>query len=119
FEQAIRKKRATEGEIQRTIKMINGVTSARIHIVTPRKSLFVADQKSPTAAVYLKTKRGTRLEKRQIDGIANLVARSVEGLETKNVTIIDSNGKVLTEPEPDDAASKMTAQRLKYQRQVE
>jgi flagellar M-ring protein FliF len=119
FEQQIRKKRAIQGELQRTIKMIEGVTSVRAHIVTPKKSLFVTDQKSPTAAIYLKTRRGTRLDKRQIDGIANLVARSVEGLETKNVTIIDSNGKVLTEPEPDDVASKATAQRLKYQRQVE
>jgi flagellar M-ring protein FliF len=119
FEQRILKLRAIQGELQRTITMIEGVNSARIHVVTPRKSLFVEDQKPTTAAVYLKTRRGAELSRKQIKGISNLIARSVEGLATKNITIIDSSGKVLTEDEPDDFASVITQQRLKYKRSIE
>lgn len=119
FEQRMLKLRAIQGEIQRTITMIEGINSARVHIVTPRKSLFVEDQKQTTAAIYLKTQRGVSLTKKQVHGMVNLVARSVEGLETKNITIIDSNGRVLTEEEADDFTSKMTQQRLKYKRSIE
>ncbi len=119
FEQRMLKLRAIQGELQRTITLIEGVNSARIHIVTPRKSLFVEDQKETTAAVYLKTRRGMELSRKQVKGISNLMARSVEGLATKNITIIDSSGKILTEDEPDDFASKITQQRLKYKRSIE
>lgn len=119
FEQKINKQRAIQGELQRTIMMIDGVTNAKVHIVTPKQSLFLEDKIEPTAAVYLKTKMGTDLDKKQIKGIVTLVSRSVEGLKPNNVTIIDGEGKMLTEVESDDFASKMTKEMLAYKRQVE
>src|SRR5690606_10577250 len=56
---------------------------------------------------------------KQIKGIVNLVSRSVEGLKPNNVTIIDGEGKMLTEIESEDYASKMTKEMLAYKRSVE
>jgi flagellar M-ring protein FliF len=119
FEQRINKQRAIQGELSRTIMMIEGVSSAKVHIVTPKKSLFLEDNVEPTAAVYLKTKRNADLDKKQIKGIVHLVSRSVEGLKPQNVTILDGEGKMVTEIEADDFASKMTKEMLAYKRSIE
>ena len=119
FEQRINKQRAIQGELSRTIMMIDGVTNAKVHIVSPKKSLFLEDKIEPTAAVYLKTRRGVELDKKQVKGIVTLVSRSVEGLKASNVTIIDGEGKMLTEVESDDPSSKMTKEMLNYKRSIE
>lgn len=119
FEQNIHKMRAIQGEISRTIMSIEGITNARVHIVTPKQSLFVEDQKEPTAAVSIKTKRGVTLSDRQVKGIQNLVCRSIEGLKPNNVTILDSEGQMLTKVESEDFASKMTKEMQAYKASVE
>jgi len=119
FEQRINKQRAIEGELVRTIMMIDGITNAKVHIVSPKKSLFLEDKLEPTAAIYVKSRPGFELDKKQIKGIVNLVSRSVEGLKAKNVTIIDGEGKMLTEIESDDPATKMTKEMLAYKRSIE
>lgn len=119
FEQRINKQRAIQGELSRTIMMIPGVTNAKVHITTPRKSLFLEDKLDPTAAVYIKTKPNVTLDKKQIKGIQTLVSRSVEGLKPNNVTIVDAEGKMLTEVESEDFASKMTKEMTAYKRNVE
>ncbi len=119
FEQNIHKIRAIQGEISRTIMSIEGISSARVHIVNPKQSLFVSEQKEPTAAIYIKTKRSMQLNERQIKGIQHLVCRSVEGLKPNNVTIIDNEGQMLTKMEAEDFASKMTKEMQTYKQSVE
>src|SRR5690606_36174102 len=102
-----------------TITSIEGITSARVHIVTPTQSLFEQDQKPPTAAVYIKTKRGVSLTPKQIKGIVHLVSKSVEGMEPDNISIIDYEGKLLTEEQSKDPTAKQTKEMLEYQRSVE
>lgn len=119
FEQNIQKQRAIQGELARTISSIEGIVSARVHIVQPKNSLFVKDQKPSSAAIYLKTKRGVELDQRQIRGIQHLVSRSVEGLDLNQVTILDSSGALLTQVEPTDFSSKMTKEILEYKNKVE
>jgi len=119
FEQQINKLRAIQGELSRTITAIAGVTSARVHIVSPKQSLFVEDKKEPTAAIYIKTKRGVTLDKRQVDGIVHLVSKSVEGLKPHNIAIIDAEGNMLTADESQDPSTKMTKEMLTYKRNVE
>lgn len=119
FEQNINRLRAIQGEISRTITSIEGISSARVHIVTPKQSLFVTEQKEPTAAIYIRTKRNAKLNDRQIKGIQHLVCRSVEGLNPNNVTIIDHEGQMLTKIESDDFASKMTKEMQSYKQSVE
>ncbi len=119
FEQRINKQRAIQGELSRTISLIDGVIHAKVHIVAPKKSLFLEEKIETTAAVYLKTKPGVNLDKKQVKGIVNLVSKSVEGLNPNNVTIIDGDGKMLTEAETDDPNVKMTKEMLAYKRAIE
>lgn len=87
--------RAIQGELKRTIEIISGVEYARVHIVIPEDAIFKEDQQVPTASVMLKTTQS--LQKKQIDGITNLIASAVEGLDKSNIVITDQNAKLLTE----------------------
>ena len=119
FEQNINKLRAVQGELSRTIKSINGIIAARVHIVMPEKSLFKEDDKEPTAAVYVKSYRNTNISPRQIKGITHMVSRSVEGLRPEKVTIVNQDGRMLTKVEVDDPTTKLTNEMLAYRRSLE
>ena len=96
FLQDVNFKRALEGELTKTIEGLQGITSARIHLVLPKPSIFRKLATEPTASVVLGLGRGTRLSEHQITGIQSLVAGSVEGLPVDNVTVIDQRGNVLS-----------------------
>lgn len=119
FEQNINKLRAIQGELARTISSIDGINSARVHIVTPKKALFQEDEEKPTAAIYIKTAANATLSPKQIKGITHMVSRSVEGLSPDNITIIDQEGKMLTKVESDDPTAKMTNEMTSYRRALE
>ncbi len=119
FEQQINKMRAIQGELSRTIMGVEGILSARVHIVAPKNALFVEDKKDPTAAVYIKTKRGFEIDRRQVKGIVHLVSRSVEGLKPENIVVIDFEGKMLTEEQTKDPAMRQTKEMLTYKAQIE
>ena len=90
--------RALQGELARSIETIQGIKSARVHIVLPKDSLFQEDQSPATASIIITYSMGfKKLNKNQIEGIVNLVANSVEGLKPENVKVIDSYGNVLTD----------------------
>lgn len=97
FERKLRYNWALQGELTRTIREMSEVEDARVHIVLPERSLFVAEDREPTASVLLKLRPGRRLGDGQIYGIANLIAGSVEGLKPENVTILDSSGNILSD----------------------
>ncbi len=90
---------ALQGELTRTIRQINEIADARVHIVLPRRSLFVQESQPATASVLLQLKPGAQLTRNQVRAISNLVASSVEGLTPDNVTIVDSKGTVLNSPD--------------------
>jgi flagellar M-ring protein FliF len=119
FEQNINKLRAIQGELARTISSIDGITSARVHIVMPKKALFQEDEQEPTAAIYIKVQRGKEPSQKQIRGITHLVSRSVEGMKPEKVTIIDQEGKMLTKIESDDPTSRLTQEMTAYRRTIE
>ncbi|MBP1759840.1 MAG: flagellar basal-body M-ring protein/flagellar hook-basal body protein FliF [Firmicutes bacterium] len=86
-----------QNELENTLKTLNGVEDARVHIVMPEPSLFVDSQKAATAAVTLKLVPSTKLGEDQVRAIANLLSGSVEGLQPENVTIVDTGGNVLSD----------------------
>jgi flagellar M-ring protein FliF len=96
---------------------LDAVSSARVHITQPAKTIFAKGAQEPTASVLLKLKR--ELEKKQIKGIANFVAGSVEGLKPENVTIIDVYGNLLTPKDEDGEGLGADATRLQYVREIE
>lgn len=119
FEQNVNKQRAIQGELARTISSIEGITSARVHIVTPKKALFQDDEQETTAAIYIKTMRNVNLSPKQIKGITYIVSRSVEGLRPDKISIIDQEGRMLTKVESDDPTSKLTSEMLGYRNTLE
>lgn len=117
--EVVKRLRATQGEIERTISSLDAVQSARVHITQPEKSVFAKEGQETTASVLIKFRAGGELDKKQIRGIANFVAGSVEGLKTENVTIIDVYGNLLTPKEGEGEEVGADATRLQYVREIE
>jgi flagellar M-ring protein FliF len=120
FQEKVRWLRAVQGELERTISAIDVVSAARVHITQPEKTVFTKNAVQASASVLLRLKPGGELDKKQIKGIANLVAGSVEGLTVDNVTIVDVKGNLLTVKE-EQGEEQLTAEatRLQYQRELE
>lgn len=119
FVQRLNYQRALQGELARTICRFPEIEEARVHVVTPKESLFIEEQKKPSAAVVLKLRRGRCLSAAQIEGIVNLVASSVEGLHPDQVTVVDMTGKILSKPHDSLASGKLTTAQMEYQQQLE
>jgi flagellar M-ring protein FliF len=97
FTERVSYKRALEGELARTILSLKEIGQARVHLVLPKESLF-EDQAEPTkASVVLKLKSGKQLSQAVISGIVHLVSSAVEGLTPDYVTVVDSNGRLLSD----------------------
>ncbi len=97
FDRQVRYNMALQGELTRTIRELDEVVDARVHVVIPERRLFARDERRPTASVFLQLRPGATLTSSQIRGIAHLIARSVEGLDPENVTIVDNRGQVLSD----------------------
>ena len=96
FVQNVNLVRALEGELARTIRSVDNIKSARVHLVMPKREMFSREEQTPTASVVIKTKHGN-LSPQNIQSIQKLVAAAVPKLDVKNVSIVDSNGNLLTE----------------------
>lgn len=84
-------------ELETTLKSLQGVLDARVHITIPEPRLFIESEKEATAAVTLKLSPDAKVEESQIRAVANLLSSSVEGLKPEKVTIVDTNGNVLSD----------------------
>ncbi|MFV0627345.1 MAG: flagellar basal-body MS-ring/collar protein FliF [Alphaproteobacteria bacterium] len=96
FVQNINLVRALEGELSRTIRGVDNIQSARVHLVLPKREMFSKEEQVPTASVIIKTKRGS-LDFKNVQSIQKLVAAAVPKLEVKNVAIVDTSGNLLTD----------------------
>lgn len=97
FEQQVGYQRALQEELRRTIVQIDAVEQARVHLVLPKKSLFLNDQSDPSASIALKLKPTAKISSDNVRGIVDLVAGSVEGLKPENIHIIDMQGNSLSD----------------------
>lgn len=110
FIQNVNFKRALEGELTRTIESINGIQTARVHLVLPKPSIFKKMQSPATATVVMSMGRGVSLDERQISGIQSLVAGSVEGLEDNHVSVLNQHGVVLSSNHSQDGVGRSESQ---------
>ena len=94
FVQNVNKLRALEGELARSIDSLDTVRNSRVHLVIPEKALFQTDAEPPKASIVVGLERGT-LSERQVNAVRNLVASSVQGLATENISILDGRGELL------------------------
>jgi flagellar M-ring protein FliF len=97
FNEQINYQRALEGELARTIEKLGPVRSARVHLAMPKQTLFVREQKSPSASVTLSLNQGRSLDAGQVNAISWLISSAVPGLNADNVTLVDQNGNLLTQ----------------------
>src|SRR3954464_1203749 len=88
--------RALEGELSNTIKSIDGVEAATVHLVLPQKDVFADNQDKPTASVLVASSPSKPLSGQQVQAIVHLVASSVEGLDPTQVTVAGADGKILS-----------------------
>ncbi|MEQ6901948.1 flagellar basal-body MS-ring/collar protein FliF [Nocardioides sp. YIM 152588] len=114
-------KRAMEGELSNTVEAIDGVRTAVVHLAMPEKEVFTDEQDPATASVLVDTSPGTTLDDEQVQAIVHLVASSIDGLDPKKVTVADSTGKVLSNPEEgtDGVASTRAKAVEQYQSSVQ
>ncbi|WP_067508842.1 flagellar basal-body MS-ring/collar protein FliF [Actinoplanes sp. TFC3] len=96
FMQHTNYQRALEGELANTIKSIDGVQAATVHLVMPQKDVFADDQDKTTASVLVKSATNDPLSNHQVQAIVHLVASSVEGLDPTQVTVAGADGKILS-----------------------
>ena len=95
FVQNVNLIRALEGELARTIRSVDNIKSARVHLVLPKREMFSREEQAPSASVVIKTVHGS-LDLKNIQSIQKLVAAAVPKLDVKNVAIVDSAGNLLT-----------------------
>jgi flagellar M-ring protein FliF len=117
FTQRINYRRALEGELERTIGKMRGVQSAQVHLALHEQSTFRLQDKPANASVVLKT-GGAPPAQDVVQGIAHLVASSVDGVTADHVTVLDDAGRMLSTPDDGSMASLTNAQ-LSTQREVE
>lgn len=96
FGEQVNYQRAVEGELSRSIESLASVASARLHLAMPKQTVFLREQQLPTASVLLTLHPGRTLDGAQVAGIVHLVSSSIPGLPTKNVTVVDQDGNLLT-----------------------
>ena len=110
--------RALEGELTRTISSIDAVESARVHLALPNQNGFFREQQKPSASVVLMLRGGRTLDRSQLAGIVHLVASSVPELQTKDVSVLDQTGALLTE-NSDRNVQGLDPSQLQYINQME
>ncbi|VTT97895.1 flagellar m-ring protein : Flagellar M-ring protein OS=Thermodesulfatator indicus (strain DSM 15286 / JCM 11887 / CIR29812) GN=Thein_1812 PE=3 SV=1: YscJ_FliF: YscJ_FliF_C [Gemmataceae bacterium] len=118
FVQGVNYQRALQAELTRSITQLESVQSARVLIARPEPTPFVRDQRPPTASVILKLKPGSVMSRGTAASVVSLVARSVDGLKPENVTVVDSAGRLLSDPHAGDRDALPTPQ-LEYRRELE
>jgi len=118
FVQNINHLRALEGELARTIRAIDRVQAARVHLVLPERPLFSRDKAEPSASIVLKV-RGT-LEPQQVRAIRHLIASAVNGLKPQRVSVVDETGRLLADGSTEDATGSSGADERKvaYERRM-
>ncbi|MEE3744109.1 flagellar basal-body MS-ring/collar protein FliF [Campylobacter porcelli] len=117
-EQRVKFQRAIQGELSKTIESLEPIERASVYIAFPKDSVFTERQVPPTASVVVKIKDGSKLNRRQIEGIKRIVSGSVPNLKLEDVKIVTQDGVSLGD---DDIAleNELVAAQIKYRSEFE
>lgn len=97
FTEQVNLQRALEGELTRTISSLLEISHARVHIVLPKDSVFEEKKEDAKASVVIALRKGAELSQSGVAGIKGVVAGAVPGLHTYNVSIVDDEGRLLSQ----------------------
>jgi len=118
FMEATRYRRGLEGELARTVSSLNNVKAARVHLAIPKSSVFVRDERKPSASVLVELYSGRGLEPSQVMAIVNLVASSVPEMDKAQVTVVDQKGNLLSDIQ-EMSELTMAGKQFDYSRRME
>jgi len=101
FEQQVNLRRALEGELARSVMSIDGVKSARVHLVLPERRLFAAREESASASVVVKLQNSHNFSRKEVAAVVHLVAAAVPTLSKDRVSVVSTEGVTLHRPTSD------------------
>lgn len=121
FTEQVNYHRAIEGELERSVMSIMGVTGARVHVTFPKDSIFTDNQKPAKASVLVGLKPGVRLSPANVQAICQLASSAVEGLAPEAVSVLDMRGNLLSHPRASASADDSAASPaiMEYRQAVE
>lgn len=114
----MRLKQSQEVELARSINEIDMILASRVHLAIPERSAFARNAQNPTASVFVQVKPGRSLSQQQVTAVVNLVASSVANLPKTSVTMVDQNGRLLSDT-VDNPATTLADSQLEYQLRLE
>ena len=103
--EAVKIKQTLEAELSKSLNFISGISSARVHLAIPEKTVFARETALPSASVFVRLASGRSLGRQQVQSIVHLVSSSVPNLPSENVTVIDQFGELLSKPKTDNNIS--------------
>lgn len=118
FMEKTRYQRSIEGELAKTVSSMNRVRGARVHLAMPKRSVFINDNRKPSASVFVELYPGQTLDRMQVMAIVQLVASSIPELDEKSVTVVDQRGQLLSDNET-DGELVLAAKQFDYGKKLE
>lgn len=116
FMEQARYNASIEEELAQSIKRINSIQSARVHLALPRQSAFVRDRAEPKASVIVTPYSGRAVSDGQVQAIIHLVSSSIPYMVPANVSVVDQFGRLLTEP---PGSKDLNAKQLELRQKME
>ena len=110
FMEQVKYTNAMEQELAKSITNIDSIQAARVHLATPKQSVFVRDRTAPKASVVVTTFPGRTLTSSQVQAVVHLVSSSIPLLTAENVAVLDSRGKLFTDSMGEAAIGLSTGQ---------
>ena len=118
FMEQVRYTAAMEQELARTITQIDSIQTARVHLAMPKQSVFVRDRTPPKASIVVTPFPGRYVSPTQVQALIHLVASSVPLMSTENVTVVDNQGKLITDT-TSEAALGLTSAQTQHKQKLE
>ncbi|HCZ05645.1 MAG: flagellar M-ring protein FliF [Thermotogota bacterium] len=119
FDKQVNFQRALQGELERSIATIDGVRFARVFLTLPKFTYYTRDGTKPSASVLVYLEPGAELDSKQVKGIMELVAGAVEGLDVKDVRVIDNRSRILSDSVVLDLQNLEATTKFELKRQVQ
>lgn len=119
FQQDVNRLRAMEGEIARSIRALEGVAAARVHLALPRREPFSRERSEAQASVVLQMRGAQRLDREGVQAVLQLVASAVPGLKPQNVAVVDGRGELLSRGQAGEAGGALAQSREELRRAQE
>jgi flagellar M-ring protein FliF len=120
FSERVNYRRAIEGELERSVKALSAIETARVHVSFPKDSVFLDAREPAKASVLVRLRPGAALAPQNVTAITNLVASAVEGLSPEFVSVVDVRGNLLSRPHKTSLDASDSAEALlEYKHQVE